>query len=52
MIDFFGPGEAMGLLPGLRERAHPITRLPGLDRALVGSIAGKPTTVVSRLASL
>jgi 2-polyprenyl-6-methoxyphenol hydroxylase-like FAD-dependent oxidoreductase len=41
MIDFFGPGldaaEAMGLLPGLRERAHPITEATYVD----GS--GRPT---------
>jgi 2-polyprenyl-6-methoxyphenol hydroxylase-like FAD-dependent oxidoreductase len=35
MIDFFGPGfdaaEAMGLLPRLRERAHPITEASYVD---------------------
>jgi 2-polyprenyl-6-methoxyphenol hydroxylase-like FAD-dependent oxidoreductase len=35
MIDFFGPGfdaaEAMGLLPGLRERAHPIDEATYVD---------------------
>jgi 2-polyprenyl-6-methoxyphenol hydroxylase-like FAD-dependent oxidoreductase len=35
MIDFFGPGfdaaEAMGLLPRLRERAHPITEVSYVD---------------------
>jgi 2-polyprenyl-6-methoxyphenol hydroxylase-like FAD-dependent oxidoreductase len=35
----------------LRRVVLKLTRLPWLDRALVGSIAGKPTTVVSRLAS-
>jgi 2-polyprenyl-6-methoxyphenol hydroxylase-like FAD-dependent oxidoreductase len=37
MIDFFGPGfdaaEAMGLLPGLRERAHPIDEASYVDAA-------------------
>jgi 2-polyprenyl-6-methoxyphenol hydroxylase-like FAD-dependent oxidoreductase len=35
MIDFFGPGydaaEAMGLLPGLHERAHPIAEATYVD---------------------
>jgi 2-polyprenyl-6-methoxyphenol hydroxylase-like FAD-dependent oxidoreductase len=41
MIDFFGPGfdaaEAMGLLPALRARAHPI------DEATYVDSAGRPT---------
>jgi 2-polyprenyl-6-methoxyphenol hydroxylase-like FAD-dependent oxidoreductase len=45
MIDFFGPGldaaEAMGLLPGLREQAHPITEATYVDAS------GRPTATLT-----